>query len=281
MGLGFDHVTVRVHSVGTAVDSYTRLLGAPPTWKGQHPELGSEGALFGLSNGVIELVGPRPSADEAEGWRQLLLERGEGLHALAFSVDDAGRFSTELRARGLRVTPPQPGEAHGADGRVRGYRTVEFSPRTTRGVSVLLVERADTAALRGASPSSTSVAHALDHVVIRTADPEAAIALYGQGLGVRLALDRMLGDRRMLFFRTGGVTIEVIEDPHAGVTDAFYGLTFRVMDIDAAHARLGSAGFTVDAMRDGMKPGTRVFSVKDGTHGVPTLFLRDPTRDGP
>jgi hypothetical protein len=35
----------------------------------------------------------------------------------------------------------------------------------------------------------------------------------------------------------------------------------------------------VSEVRDGRKPGTRVFSVRDGTCGVPTLILRDPSRD--
>lgn len=281
MGLGFDHVTVRVHSLNDAVQSYTRLLGAPPTWRGQHPDLGTEGALFGLQNGLFELTGPRADAEEAEGLRQLLSERGEGLHALAWSVDDAAAYSAELRGRGLRATPPQPGEALGEDGKVRSYQTVELSPRTTRGLAVLAVQRPDGDKLRSPGSSPRHAAHALDHVAIFTADPDAALLLYGQGLGVRLALDRTFGDRRMLFFRAGGVTLEVVQDRALSDQDAFYGLTFRVMDLAAAHTRLEQAGFKVDAIRAGMKPNTEVFSVKDGTHGVPTLFLRDPGRDGP
>ena len=115
--------------------------------------------------------------------------------------------------------------------------------------------------------------------MIRTGDPDAAIALYEKGLGVRLALDRRLGERRMLFFRIGGVTIEVVHDPAANPHDMFYGAAYRVLDIDAAHARLAAAGFALNTVRDGNKQGTRVFSVRDGTSGVPTLILRDPARD--
>jgi hypothetical protein len=35
----------------------------------------------------------------------------------------------------------------------------------------------------------------------------------------------------------------------------------------------------VSDVREGRKPGTRVFSVRGGTAGVPTLILRDPARD--
>jgi hypothetical protein len=52
-----------------------------------------------------------------------------------------------------------------------------------------------------------------------------------------------------------------------------------VQDIDAAHARMSQAGLDVSELRTGRKPGTRVFSVRQGTCGVPTLILRDPSRD--
>ena len=52
---------------------------------------------------------------------------------------------------------------------------------------------------------------AIDHVVIRSADPEATIAFYGDQLGLRLALDRTFEERgvRLIFFRVGGVTVEI------------------------------------------------------------------------
>ena len=59
---GFDHVTIIVNDVERAVSRYTALLGSAPTWRGEHPDLGTRAALFGLSNSLIELVGPIPGA---------------------------------------------------------------------------------------------------------------------------------------------------------------------------------------------------------------------------
>jgi catechol 2,3-dioxygenase-like lactoylglutathione lyase family enzyme len=119
----------------------------------------------------------------------------------------------------------------------------------------------------------------MDHVVVRTHDPDAAIALYGDALGVRLALDRDLGGRRMLFFRTGKVTLEVVQEPDIGDMDRLWGVAYRVRDIDAARARLVQAGFDVSPVRTGAKPGTTVLTVRDAPGAVPTLILRDPSRD--
>jgi catechol 2,3-dioxygenase-like lactoylglutathione lyase family enzyme len=273
----FDHVTILVNDVAAAEARYTQLLGAAPRWRGEHRELGTRAVLFGLANALIELVGPLPDAVESEGMRALLETRGEGLYALALGTDDAAATFATLRERGVRVAPPADGEADDGSGAKRSYRTLELSPRTTRGLSVLGVERHDTNSLRGSAGDDAS-AHALDHVVVRTADPDAAIALYRDGLGLRLALDRVLGNTRMLFFRIGGVTLEVVQDASVGERDAFYGLAYRVGDSEAAHARLGGLGFALGEPRAGNKPGTRVFTVRDGTCGVPTLVIWDPAR---
>lgn len=275
---GFDHVTVVVNDVAAATARFSALIGTPPRFRGGHPELGAEAALFGFENALVELTGPAPSGDAAEGLRTLLRERGEGLHALAFSVADASSCSAALRARGVRATPASDGEACGEDGVVRHFRTAELSPRATRGPQVLVVERADTARLRGEPSAEPAACHALDHVVLRTADASAARTLYGDALGIRLALDTTLGGTQMLFFRIGGVTLEVVVDPAQGERDSLWGLAYRVADIHAAHARIASAGFSVSAVRKGQKPGTHVFTVRDAPAGVPTLVLHDPAR---
>ena len=274
----FDHVTIAVNEVDAASGAYEQLLGSPPSWRGEHPDLGTAGALFALANAVVELVGPGADATAATCLREWLDARGEGLQALAFGTDDAARCAATLRERGIRATPPQPGEALGADGVRRRYQTVDLSPRAARGLSLLVVEREGPALSASREPAPAS-ADALDHVVIRTSDAEAAIALYGRGLGLRLALDREVRGARMLFFRVGGVTIEVIVDPGAGLSDAFSGVAYRVRDLDAAHARAVAAGLSASEPRDGMKPATRVFTIRSGTCGVPTLVLRDPSRD--
>jgi catechol 2,3-dioxygenase-like lactoylglutathione lyase family enzyme len=292
----FDHLTIAVRDLDAAGGAYARMLGRAPVWHGTHPGLGTHSALFALSNAWIELLAPLPSAAEAEGLRAWLAEHGEGLQAIAFGTADADACSRELRARGVRVTPPQPGSALGSDGVERSYRSLELSPRSTRGLSVLIVERDHTQAsmlnnsgtapaLRGGASLSAGTApdpdacDALDHVVVRTADPDAAVALYGNGLGIRLALDRVLGTTRMLFFRIGGVTLEVVHDPSLTSGDILYGAAYRARDLDAAHVRLQRAGFDTSAPRDGRKPGTRVMTIRNAPAGVPTLMLRDPARD--
>ncbi|MDB4984866.1 MAG: glyoxalase-like domain protein [Myxococcaceae bacterium] len=279
-----DHVTIAVLDVNAAAASYQRLLGRAPIWRGTHPEVGTAAALFGLANALIELTGPfadAPDAAETEALRNLLQARGEGLQTLSFGTDDAARCTRELRERGVRATSPQEGQARSSDGALRTYRLVELSPRATRALALSIVERS--ADLTAAAPDSAQagVVQALDHVLIASADLEQALVLYRDQLGLRLALDTVVADARMLFFRVGGVTLEIVHDASRSEADALMGLAYRVDELEAAHTRLRAEGVELSDIRAGKKPGTRVFTVRSGTHGVPTLLIHDPSRVRP
>ena len=119
----------------------------------------------------------------------------------------------------------------------------------------------------------------MDHVVISTADPERAAALYGARLGLDMALDRSHPDwGRLMFFRCGDLIVEVVQRPGKDAAadtahDKLWGLSWRVADIDATRARLAAAGVDVSDVRNGRKPGTRVLTVRNGTCGIPTLLV--------
>ena len=127
-------------------------------------------------------------------------------------------------------------------------------------------------------------------MVVTTSDLDAARRLYGQELGLRLALDRKFEKRgvEILFFRTGGLTVEVAgalpsadrnqDATSAAASDRFGGLAWEVSDVRATRARLLEEGFDVSEERMGHKPGTLVCTVRERTHGVPTL-LKGPELD--
>jgi len=115
--------------------------------------------------------------------------------------------------------------------------------------------------------------------VIRAADVERAVALYGARLGLDLRLDRENPQwgARQLFFRVGASVLEMaapVNAPPEPGPDRFGGLAWRVLDPDAARARIAAAGFDVSEVRPGRKPGTRVFTVRDAPSGVPTILIQ-------
>ena len=127
--------------------------------------------------------------------------------------------------------------------------------------------------------TDNSSVHTLDHIVINTPNPERAAATYGARLGLNLRLDRTAPEwkTRFLFFRLGGLTLEIVnrldQDNDPQSNDRIWGLTWTVRDIDGARARLVEEGLECSEVRKGRKPKTRVFTVKSGTLGVPTLFI--------
>jgi catechol 2,3-dioxygenase-like lactoylglutathione lyase family enzyme len=278
-----DHVILAVGDLDAATRAYAQLLGRRPSWRGEHPAAGSVNTLFRLENTYLELLAPSgagPVGELLQGW---LSERGEGLLGLVFGTRDAAACRETLAARGLAPAPVEPGLGRDVEsGAIREWLRVPLPLAQTRGVLLFAIEHTSPAALlppAAAAGAEAGLIRSLDHAVVETADAEAAKALYGDALGLRLALDRQFPQwgARLIFYRVGDITVELAArldagemDPHR---DRLFGLSWRVPDADAARARLLAAGFDVSEVRPGRKPGTRVLSVRSGTCGVPTLLI--------
>ncbi|HZX87195.1 MAG TPA: VOC family protein [Reyranella sp.] len=188
---------------------------------------------------------------------------GGPLSSLTFATGDLEKAARLLERRGV---PASKGE------------TLQLSNAATHGVAIALVERHGTPAPSPATVDDASAIADLDHVVIRTPNPERAVAFYAGRLGLDLRLDRSNPEwgSRLLFFRCGDLVVEVAHDLKKGVSDGpdhLWGLSWRAADIAKANARLKSAGVDVSPVRTGRRPGTEVFSVNSHTEGVPTIVI--------
>jgi catechol 2,3-dioxygenase-like lactoylglutathione lyase family enzyme len=274
-----DHVVIAVRDLDSAAQSYARLLGRAPSWRGVHPGAGTANVLFRLENSYLELLAGTG--------------REEGLLALAFGTDDAGAEAARLQSAGIAASRPADGEGREtSSGALRLWRNTFLPSAAARGLLLFAIEHrtpAEALPLARLSADADAGVHALDHVVVASDDLEAAGRLYGDALGLRLALDRRFEARaiRILFFRVGGVTVEVAgplaPPPAPAAADRFAGLAYRVADVGAARARLIAEAFDVSPVRAGAKPGTLVCSVRAGTASVPTLLVgpAGPAADGP
>lgn len=242
-----DHVSIESDVFAECCKRYERLLGRTPTLTGEP----ADAALLALENGALRISPNR--------------EHGTRLAALVFASDDRARVSDALSAIDATARPAQTREGAYAE---HACRWDAF------GVPIAVIEAQPRAALEAAAPASLS---ALDHVVVRTPDAARAKRVYGEALALRLALEREFQGVRMLFYRIAGVTIEVVEDARSE-RDVLHGLAYRTRDIHAAHTRLHAEGLTLSEVRAGRKPGTHVFTVREGACGVPTLILSDPAR---
>ena len=248
---GLDHIVLITPDLEAGIAAYRTVLGREPA------SLGPGSALFTLDNTALELLGP-----DADGVAAALAAGGEGLASLCFAVDDLGKTHHKLERRGLN-----PGAIAGDH-----FRT---DKALTHGIRHFFIRREVPLPLSAATAGGAT---ALDHVVVATPNPDRAAALYGARLGLHMALDRTnpAWGMRLMFFRCGDLLVEIahrLDTQDFDAPDSFYGLTWRTGDLDAAHTRLAAAGLDVSNIRTGRKPGSRVFSLKNGTLNVPTLFI--------
>jgi len=279
---GLDHVVIAVRDVEAAARAYAALLGRAPGWRAEAQGGGAELVIFRLDNTGVELMAPSGDGAIASRLRAVLDAQGEGLVSLAFAVDDIERAHRRLSRLGLSPEPIAEGESlDRATGARRRWRRTRADSAATHGVRVFLIEPGEQLAASAPVVPPEAGVTGLDHVVIRTPDPERAMALYGARLALDLRLDRSnpAWGARLLFFRCGDLIVEVAHELGAGVSagpDRLRGLSWRVPDAAAARARLHAAGLDVSEVRAGRRPGTFVFTVRDGTCGVPTLMLQPP-----
>jgi catechol 2,3-dioxygenase-like lactoylglutathione lyase family enzyme len=278
---GLDHVVVAVRDLDAAVGAYQTLLGRSASWRAEAHGGGAEIASFGLANVGLELMAPSGDGPMAERLRAVLAAQGEGLASIAFAVGDINSAHRRLARLGLEPEPVADAESvDQSSGARRRWRRTRASTTATHGIRIFFMEQEapPPSPLLGPKPAAISE---LDHIVVRTPDPDRAAALYGARLGLDMRLDRTnpAWGARLMFFRCGNLMVEIAHDLKAGVgsePDQLRGLSWRVPDAAAARARLGAAGLNVSEARPGRKPGTRVFTVRDRTCGVPTLMLEPP-----
>lgn len=257
---GLDHVVIAVRDIAHAA-AYETLLGAEATPVVTQDDISR--SLIVTNNIAVEFMAP--SGPRASRLAAALEDGGEGLKSLVFATTDIERLRTRCERVGLEP------EAISARDQVRSFRA---NTERTHGVRLFFVERTET-------PDAHAAVRGLDHIVVRTPDAERAAALYGARLGLDMRLDREVMGRRLMFFRCGDAVVEIVHDETlSDRRDKLWGLSWRVADADLERARLVAAGLNVSEVRAGAKPGTRVFTVRDKTCGVPTLMLETrPKRD--
>jgi catechol 2,3-dioxygenase-like lactoylglutathione lyase family enzyme len=278
---GLDHVVVLIEDIEKGVASYETLFAQAPSWKNSGD--GVSRALFTLENTTLELMAPEGDSEVAQRIRAVIDEQGEGLASLCFRTRDIAGMHRRLERLALRPEPVVEVESRNAmTDETLSWKRTRAATEFTRGVRMFFLELAQErprSVATGAEPIT-----AIDHVVIATADPERAAALYGARLGLDMALDRSHADwGRLMFFRCGDLIVEVVHrpdnnDPNA--PDRLRGICWRVDNIEATRARLVAENIDVSEVRVGRKPGTRVMTIRSGTCGVSTLLVERSPRPG-
>lgn len=255
---GFHHVVIAVRDLAAGTTAYETLLGrnAEPT----SLQDGVASALIATENIAVELMAPVGDGESARRLAVAIEDGGEGLKSVVFATADIAGAHRRCDRVGLEP------EA------ITARESFRLNTKRTHGVRIFMM------AATAPSTHWASV-RGLDHIVVRTPDAERAAALYGARLGLDMRLDRKVRGARLMFFRCGDAVVELVHDVTIeNGQDRLWGLSWRVADADAERLRLAAAGLDVSEVRQGLKPGTRVFTVRGGALDVPTLMIEHAPR---
>ena len=121
----FDHLVVRVNDLNEGIETY-KNLGLELDRTDETAALGIKQAFFNLpGGGFIEVVAP---LDSESAVAKSLESRGEGMHTIAFEVDDLAATCEAMKANGARLI----GE---------GGPQVFVHPKSTHGILLQMGEK--------------------------------------------------------------------------------------------------------------------------------------------
>jgi methylmalonyl-CoA/ethylmalonyl-CoA epimerase len=126
-----DHVGLAVSDLEKAVEHYRKAFGVEPAHRETVPDQGVEEVLFRVGTSFIQLLGAL-GPDTPVG--RFLDRRGEGVHHVAYRVQDVAAALAHLREAGIPLVDevPRPGS--------RGTMVAFVHPKGMGGVLVELVQ---------------------------------------------------------------------------------------------------------------------------------------------
>jgi len=128
-----DHVGVAVEDLDGAIALYERSFEMELAHRETVESQGVEAVLLDVGDGHVELLRPL-GPDTAVG--KFLARKGEGLHHVAYAVEDVDATLGKLAAAGLELIDSR------ARTGIRGSRVAFLHPRSTGGVLTEIVEPA-------------------------------------------------------------------------------------------------------------------------------------------
>ncbi|MDP9325531.1 MAG: methylmalonyl-CoA epimerase [Candidatus Dormibacteraeota bacterium] len=126
-----DHVGIVVADLDAGLARYRELLGVEPSVRKLMEKDGIDAAMIDLGSTHVELIAPTRPDSTIAGF---LEKRGEGMHHIAFRVEDIRASLADLKAAGARLLDEEPRVG------VMGHLIAFVHPKSFGGVLTELVE---------------------------------------------------------------------------------------------------------------------------------------------
>ncbi len=134
-----DHVGIACHDLDATAAFYEQAFGLRVTHRETNDEQGVHEAMLRVSTGAtgatsVQLL--QPTRDDSPIAKHLA-RKGEGIHHVAYGVDDVEAALADLKARGVLLVDEVP--RHGTEGSSIAF----LHPKGAHGVLIELVQTAD------------------------------------------------------------------------------------------------------------------------------------------
>jgi methylmalonyl-CoA/ethylmalonyl-CoA epimerase len=129
-----DHVALAVSDIDAAITRYREIWGLEVEHRERVEDQGIEEAMLPVGESYLQLLAPA-GAESTVG--RFLDRRGEGLHHIAYEVDDLEAALRELKAKGIALIDEAPRK--GGRGRMIAF----VHPKDNHGLLVELIQRPD------------------------------------------------------------------------------------------------------------------------------------------
>ena len=227
-----------------------------------------------LKNGSIELCENKNQKDIFYYSQLEKHNQDNGIQALSIISDDIFGDHKKFKQMNLNIS-----DIEEIDFNFRNRKNVKsrlFSLKKTNSSDLnLLIFDKDTSLSNKGNYEDDTISK-FNQIIIYTPDVEYLRNLFTEKLGIRLALDKIFNfgekDIRMMFFRIGGVTLEVIENPDSKSL-SYGGVGWHSENISKCHKRLVDSNFELSEIRKGRKPGTVVATIRNAPLKMPTIII--------
>ncbi|MFP5298010.1 MAG: methylmalonyl-CoA epimerase [Actinomycetota bacterium] len=126
-----EHIALAVSDLEAAIEHYSKIWGVEVSHRERVEDQGVEEAMLPVGDTFLQLLGPT-GPDTTVG--KFIERRGEGLHHIAFEVDDLEGALAELKDKGVPLIDEAPRKGG------RGHMVAFVHPKGNHGLLVELIQ---------------------------------------------------------------------------------------------------------------------------------------------
>ena len=243
-----------------------------PNFIGQSRKLGIDIISFGLNKTNICLISPKNSGIWSEKLNNFLKNKGEGIFGINFFSNDFNNDYNNFVKNHLKLSGKIESSFEGNNDIEIKFSFFNILEKTIESLNILVSSKIDFQDNKSSLKNNVSK---VNQLVIQTEDPDTIKEIFEGKLSIRLALDKTFKKwaGRMLFFRLGGVTLEVIEGKDIKQNSEYFGIGWHADNYNKCYDDLINDGFRLSEIRAGRKEGTLVSTLKEPILNIPTILI--------